>query len=87
MKILITGACGFVGSCLARELPSVLPGIEIWGLDNFLRKGSRANLPFLKTLEVTVVEGDIRHRRINLARQLDESRWQSTLQRFSPQVK
>jgi hypothetical protein len=52
-----------------------------------LREGSRANLPFLKTLEVTVVEGDIRHRRINLARQLDESRWQSTLQRFSPQVK
>jgi hypothetical protein len=56
-------------------LAPVLPGIEIRGLDNFLRKGTRANLPFLRTLEVAVVEGDIRHRRINLARQLDESRW------------
>jgi len=60
LKILITGACGFVGSCLARELPSVLPGIEIWGLDNFLREGSRANLPDLKSLGVKMVEGDIR---------------------------
>ena len=60
VKILITGACGFVGSCLARELRPVLPGIEIWGLDNFLREGSRANLPNLKSLGVTMVEGDIR---------------------------
>jgi len=60
VKILITGACGFVGSCLARELPSVFPGIEIWGLDNFLREGSRANLPNLKSLGVKIVEGDIR---------------------------
>jgi len=60
VKILITGACGFVGSCMARELPSVLPGIEIWGLDNFLREGSRANLPLLKNLGIKMVEGDIR---------------------------
>jgi len=60
VKILIIGACGFIGSCLARDLPSVLPGIEIWGLDNFLREGSRANLPFLKALGIKMVEGDIR---------------------------
>ena len=60
MKILLTGACGFVGSTLARELPKHLPRIEIWGLDNFLREGSRSNLPPLLAQGIKVVEGDIR---------------------------
>jgi CDP-paratose 2-epimerase len=60
VNVLITGICGFVGSCFARELLSVLPGIKIWGLDNFLREGSRANLSLLRTLGVIIVEGDVR---------------------------
>ena len=60
MKILLTGACGFVGSTLARELPKHLQGIEIWGLDNFLREGSRSNLQSLLAQGIKVVEGDIR---------------------------
>lgn len=60
VRLLITGACGFVGSCLARDLPSILPGLEIWGLDNFLREGSRTNLSSLRSLGVKMVEGDIR---------------------------
>ena len=60
MKILLTGACGFVGSTLARELPKHLQGIEIWGLDNFLREGSRSNLQSLLAQGIKVAEGDIR---------------------------
>lgn len=60
MKILLTGACGFVGSTLARELPKYFQGIEIWGLDNFLREGSRSNLQPLLARGIKVVEGDIR---------------------------
>ena len=60
VKILVTGVCGFVGSTLARELPKHLQGIEIWGLDNFLREGSRSNLQPLLAQGIKVVEGDIR---------------------------
>ena len=34
MKILITGALGHIGSRLIRELPSLLPGVEMMLLDN-----------------------------------------------------
>lgn len=35
-------------------------GLEIWGLDNFLREGSRSNLQPLSDHGIEVVEGDIR---------------------------
>lgn len=60
MKLLITGACGFVGSTLAHELRDLRPSVEIWGLDNFLREGSRTNLQPLLDQGIHMVEGDIR---------------------------
>ena len=61
MRLLVTGACGFVGSTLIPTLLEALPGLEVVGLDNFLRDGSRGNVEPLRRLGVTVVEGDIRH--------------------------
>lgn len=43
MKLLVTGACGFVGSALAASLPSVLEGTSITGADNLIRPGSEIN--------------------------------------------
>lgn len=43
MKILITGICGFVGSALAKQLLQRLDGLELYGLDNFIRPGSERN--------------------------------------------
>ncbi|HUG10130.1 MAG TPA: NAD-dependent epimerase/dehydratase family protein [Opitutaceae bacterium] len=60
MRILITGACGFVGSTLARALIEATPGIEITGVDSFIRPGSETNLEPLERLGVRVVQGDIR---------------------------
>lgn len=60
MRMLITGVCGFVGSTLAREILQHRPAWGIWGLDNFLREGSRQNLHPLRADGVKVVEGDIR---------------------------
>ncbi len=60
MKILLTGACGFVGSSVARALLEVRPGLEIVGLDNFIRAGSETNRAELRRLGVTLVHGDVR---------------------------
>ena len=60
MKILITGACGFTGACLARHMIESHPGIEILGLDNLGRLGSETNRLALKKLGVQLFHGDIR---------------------------
>jgi len=63
MKLLVTGACGFVGSALIEGLTYHLPGLEVVGIDNFIREGSRGNVARLEALGVRVVEGDIRNAR------------------------
>ncbi len=61
MRLLVTGACGFVGSTLVRGLRAAWPDIEIVGLDSFVREGSRSNAEPLRRLGATVIEGDIRN--------------------------
>jgi CDP-paratose 2-epimerase len=61
MRLLVTGVCGFVGSCMVRGIVESLPGVEVTGIDNFIREGSRRNVEPLSRLGVKVVEGDIRN--------------------------
>jgi CDP-paratose 2-epimerase len=60
MKILITGACGFVGSTLARTWRERTPDVSLIGVDNFIRPGSEINRAPLKRLGVPVTHADIR---------------------------
>ncbi|MGZ5003853.1 MAG: hypothetical protein ACXWBM_11710 [Chthoniobacterales bacterium] len=52
MKLLLTGACGFVGSSLARAILAHRSGLEIFGVDNFIRPGSETNREELRRLGV-----------------------------------
>ena len=61
MKVLLTGACGFVGSTLAKALIENIPGIEIYGIDNLSRNGSWLNKSKLQSLGVKLFYGDIRN--------------------------
>jgi CDP-paratose 2-epimerase len=59
VKILVTGACGFVGSTLIRTwLESGQH--KFIGLDNLSRAGSEMNRPALKARGVRVYHGDVR---------------------------
>ena len=60
MKILITGACGFVGSTLAASLLESVPEITLYGMDNFIRSGSEENRRRMVKLGVKLFHGDIR---------------------------
>ncbi|HEX8296131.1 MAG TPA: NAD-dependent epimerase/dehydratase family protein, partial [Chthoniobacteraceae bacterium] len=60
MKILLTGACGFAGSNIAEALIAAREGLEIIGLDNFIRAGSEINRARLAALGVKLIHGDIR---------------------------
>lgn len=59
MKILVTGACGFVGSTLIREWVGAGEH-ELVGIDNFVRPGSEQNRMALRRLGVPVHHADIR---------------------------
>jgi CDP-paratose 2-epimerase len=60
MRILLTGACGFVGSTLARTWVERGGPHTIVGLDNLARNGSEENRLSLRRLGVTLFHGDIR---------------------------
>jgi CDP-paratose 2-epimerase len=60
MKILISGACGFVGSALASYLRSALSGCEIIGIDNFIRPGSELNRQALQERGISIRHADLR---------------------------
>ncbi|HWA10196.1 MAG TPA: NAD-dependent epimerase/dehydratase family protein [Opitutaceae bacterium] len=59
MRILLSGACGFVGSTLAREL--VQGGKhQVHGFDNFIRPGSETNRAELARLGARLYHADLR---------------------------
>lgn len=60
MKVLITGACGFVGSTIAAWLVDAFPGAEVSGCDNLWRPGSESNRSRLRRLGIRVVHADLR---------------------------
>jgi len=60
MKILITGICGFVGSSLSLYLRQAIEGVELFGVDNFVRPGSERNRPVLMENGIKIYHGDIR---------------------------
>jgi len=60
MKLLITGACGFVGSSLAETLLERMPGLRVTGLDNLMRPGAETNRARLRKLGVELVHADVR---------------------------
>lgn len=60
MKVLITGACGFVGSALAHALADTIPQLQLIGIDNLIRPGSETNAATLKNLGLQLHHGDLR---------------------------
>ncbi|MEI6523516.1 MAG: NAD-dependent epimerase/dehydratase family protein [Bacteroidota bacterium] len=59
MKILITGAAGFVGCKIVEYLRSSDKSVELFGIDNLSRKGSESHIGQLEKLGCTFFKGDI----------------------------
>jgi len=59
VRLLITGACGFVGATLALALRE-LADVSVTGIDNLWRPGSETNRDRLRTAGVRIVHGDLR---------------------------
>jgi CDP-paratose 2-epimerase len=60
VRILVTGACGFVGSTLASAWVESGAGHEIVGVDSLVRPGSEVNRVRLKARGVRLVHADLR---------------------------
>lgn len=60
MKVLLTGACGFVGSTLARAVAESGKPWNLIGFDNLGRPGSELNRTELGRLGVKLFHGDLR---------------------------
>ena len=60
MKVLLTGACGFVGTALSEAIAAAGLGWEMIGLDNLGRPGSEVNRRHLAQFGVKLQHGDLR---------------------------
>jgi CDP-paratose 2-epimerase len=62
MKILVTGAAGFVGYQMAKYFKEYYTDATLLGIDNLSRRGSEHNVLLLKELGCTFFHGDIRNK-------------------------
>ncbi len=62
MRVLVTGACGFVGSNLVSAIREHSASNQVIGIDNFIRLGTHLNRKRLEALGCRILYGDIRCR-------------------------
>lgn len=60
LRLLVTGAAGFVGSTLVRGLLEAVEGLDVVAFDNLSRPGSESNRGALDGPGVRFVHGDLR---------------------------